>query len=363
VNYLSALTSSILFLAISGCSTIRSFELPSFELPSFELPKSDLNAFLDGDLPGEVEAVDDVVDQEGDNAAKRRVIKQQCPPEADPKYSYRRGIALLAFDIRNRRDSVDFSDIERQYPEILGGFIDQERFIVKPATHLRLLNEIDRRSGAWVEPKSQQIKQLADELGVQFIVTGMIEDMSIEDPSIGVMRLVMDSAARKKIMGKVIRHLAVSMNVYDGGTGVVIKRQTFADKAYVNVDALKQRKSLSQEYFRSHYGTLMTEILKQQSDFIIPALDCIPMQAKIVAVDDMGVTVDVGTESLVVPGDKLQLFRRVAIDWRDSPEKRYRLERYGVITVSRSSLLTAHGYFDFEDMASGVNPGDIVQAW
>ena len=63
----------------------------------------------------------------------------------------------------------------------------------------------------------------------------------------------------------------------------------------------------------------------------------------------------------MIPGDTLQVFRRVSIDSDSS--NRHRLEKYGSINVSRSNPMVAEGVFEDGDMASGIRPGDIVQAW
>lgn len=374
-------------IIISGCSGHLSMNNVKSGVKRFF--KSDLNAFLDGDGDvvrnkeqsdpiaepvdeGAENAVGDIIDandsiqEVADNESLER-----CSPDDDPKFSYRRRVALLAFDITNRQESTDFPHIETEYPQLLQDFIDNERFAVTSATHYRLLGNTDARNGAWVESRRRQIMQLAKELGVQFIVTGAAEDMSVIDPEVNALQLFTNDAARKaltgaakkKLTGKVDRHLALTLDIYDGGTGRLIKRQGFADSTAIKSRSLSKRKYLNKAYLKSQYGQMIGEMLKQQGESLLLALDCIPMQMKVLAVNDEGVTFDAGIESLVLPGDKLQLFRRVKFGWGGDSEERYQLERYGALTVSRTNTYSAEGVFDQANMASGVNPGDIVQAW
>lgn len=385
------LVASLLLISLSGCTSF--FSIQSIKSNVDKFLKPDLHAFLDNDsIPKpeeEEEAVEYVEEEDIEEVSKDEVkqehtdetteiskvlqeapiiedvIAERCSPDADPKFSYRRRIGLLAFDINNRQDSSDFPHIETQYPELLQGVIDNERFIVKAATQYRLLNKTDSLYGGWVESRRLQVMQLAKELGVQFIITGAAEDMSVVNPRTSALQLFFDKHARNKLMGEVIRHLEMSLSVYDGGTGRLIKRQTFADSVTIDTKNVSERKQLNKTFLKSPYGQLMAKILQQQSDFLLPALDCIPMQMTVLAVSgrDGTVTFDGGIESLVLPGDKLQLYRRIDMDWEGTQKKLYRLERYGVLTVSRSNTFSAEALFDQGNMASGVNPGDIVQAW
>jgi len=385
----------LLVISLTGCSSFFSMETMKTDVRKFL--KSDLHAFLDGDsigIPKEEEpepvveeepvVVEEVVKhaKEGKESEKQEdtgkdggegmvvaevpkkpVIVERCSPDTDPKFSYRRRIALLAFDINNRQESSDFPHIETQYPELLHDFIDSDRFIVRTATEYRLLNKTDLQRGAWVESNRLQIMKLAKDLQVQFIVTGVAEDMSVVDPRIDTFQLLMNRAARNRLRGEVIRHLEMSLNVYDGTTGRLIKRQTFADAVAIDALSLNKRKLLNKTFLKSNYGQLMAKILQKQSDFLLPALDCIPMQMTVLSVDNGSITFDAGIESLVLPGDRLQLYRRIRMDWEGTVDKLYRLQRYGSLTVSRSSTFSAEAEFEQASMASGVNPGDIVQAW
>ena len=325
----------------------------------------------------EVEAAEEVieiveVEPSIDEAAKLAILEledlpppplERCSVAVDPKFAYRRRLALLAFTIADRRETADFPLLEQQYPEMLKAYINKDRFIVTPATHVRLLAEDDGRNGAWVDPVRQQVMKLANDLGVQFVVAGEILDMSVGKPDVGFFGLMTSFVAGENLLAKEKRNLVVALNIYDGGTGALIKRQTFADDVYVDANSSSHRKSLSKAFFSTYYGKRMTKMFHQQGDFFLSALDCIPMRAKVVAVDDSTVTIDAGIESLILSGDKLQIFRRKYFSWDSSSSGNYRLERYGEITMSGSGPLNSQGVFEYAGMLSGVSPGDIVQAW
>lgn len=341
----------------SGCSL----------LGYIKFPKTDLDAFLDGDQIGG-EKVSKVMSSEGGKAISvENMITEQCSPEIDTKYAYRRRMAILAFDIADRRDVVDFPHIERRYPQLLARTIDNERFIVKDATHLRLLNNIDKQNGSWVEPVADQVMSLAEMLGVQFIVSGSLDDLSVDTRNqvdlLNFVDLLRENSplSRKKFLGKQPRRFSVSLNIYDGGTGVLIKRQTFSDEGHFNADIQRHQKLLSSSFLKTDYGELVTGVVTAQANSFLASLDCIPMQAKVIRATDEGLLFDAGIDSLVIPGDTLQVFRRVSVDPNNS--HRYRLESYGRINVFRSNPLVAEGVFEEGDMASGIRPGDIVQAW
>ncbi len=346
-----------LILLTSGCGL----------LGYIKFPKTDLDAFLDGDWIGGGEESKVMSIEDGKAIPVESMISEQCSPNIDTKYAYRRRVALLAFDIADRRDAVDFPHIERRYPQLLARTIDSERFIVKDATHLRLLINADKRNGSWVEPMADQVVSLAEKLGVQFIVNGSLDDLSVDTRDQVDLSNFVDllrentPLSRKKLLGKQPRRFTVSLNIYDGGTGILIKRQTFSDEGHFDADIQHHKKLLSSSFLKTAYGELMAGVVSVQANSLLTSLDCIPMQAKVIRATDKGLLFDAGIESLVVPGDTLQVFRRVSLNSDSS--SRYRLENYGSISVSRSNPLVAEGVFEDGDMASGISPGDIVQAW
>ncbi len=350
---------NIVVLLVVGCSL----------LDNVTFPKTDLDAFLDGDkIEKELEPIAAVLTSgEVGMIPVEKVVTELCSPDIDTKYAYRRRIAVLAFDIADRRDAVDFPHIERRYPQLLVSTIDSERFIVKDATNFRLLNNMDKRNGSWVEPMANQIISLAERLGVQFIVSGSLDDLSVDTKSqislLNFMGLLRENTplSRKKMMGKQPRHFTVSLNIYDGGTGILIKRQTFSDEGLFDADIQRHQKLLSSSFLKTAYGELMVGVVTAQANSFLASLDCIPMQAKVIRATNKGLLFDAGIESLVIPGDALQVFRRVSIGPDNS--NHYRLENYGSIIVSRSNPMVAEGVFEEGDMASGIRPGDIVQAW
>ena len=298
---------NIVVLLVVGCSLLE----------NVTFPKTDLDAFLDGDKieeelvpepePEPIAMV--LTPDEIDVMPVESLATERCSPDIDTKYAYRRRIAVLAFDIADRRDAVDFPHIERRYPQLLVSTIDSERFIVKDATNFRLLNNMDKRNGSWVEPMANQIISLAERLGVQFIVSGSLDDLSVDTKSqislLNFMGLLRENTplSRKKMMGKQPRHFTVSLNIYDGGTGILIKRQTFSDEGLFDADIQRHQKLLSSSFLKTAYGELMVGVVTAQANSFLASLDCIPMQAKVIRATNKGLLFDAGIESLVIPGE------------------------------------------------------------
>ena len=91
------------------------------------------------------------------------------------------------------------------------------------------------------------------------------------------------------------------------------------------------------------------------------SLACLPMRGQITRVGASTVELDVGTETLLIPGDKLQVFRREQAGWSSAGKWLYRLKHAGTLTITRSYPLGAiakynRGLFN-------LSPGDVVQAW
>ncbi len=164
-------------------------------------------------------------------------------------------------------------------------------------------------------------------------------------------------------LNQATRHLVVSTTLYDGTSGLAIKRQRFAGQAEVRQNTQSNNKTLNSNYLTTTYGITINDVLKKQGHFISTALDCIPMQANIVAVNRDIITLDIGIESLLMPGDTLQLYQRINATWPNAPQGSYRLERYGKVTITESHSAGAQATLQDNLSTRNIFAGDAVQAW
>lgn len=297
---------------------------------------------------------------------------KSCLSKTTPEYLYRKHVAVISFDINDRKAAVDLPFIEREFPKALLGFMDQERFILKDATHKRLLVESDLSGGYDILPIEKQIVALAKELDVQFIVAGKIVDLSLYEGDRDIGRLFrglphLGVVDPKQIFRKVDgdgRQLVVEVRLYDGLNGTLVHQQIFPTAIrgeYLQASNVAMRHSSFLK--KGALGEAAKEMLKLQANMVAEELTCLPMVATVRRVNKSLVHFNANVESKIIPGDRFKVFRRVIIGTTPLGGYEFDYEYHGHLTVTRVGPTKSMGILDRGFSAYELNPGDIVQAW
>jgi hypothetical protein len=264
-------------------------------------------------------------------------------------FVFKKKLALTRFDLAKPGDAVDLPDFGRFYAQSLIAELGDDRFIVSDASALSLSSFISGMS----EPSSRQIIDIARRLSVQFVVVGAIQDISVSKES----GLLNAALLRKR------RNLTVNIKMYDGYSGVLVAEKRFSAHGLGSVGFDRHLSSLGAAFFESDFGQAVRMAQQEQALAIKEALACLPMIARVTRVDAKGVYFDAGGASLIRPGDKFKLIRRVEAEKSLSKGPLYQDERYGDLEIKAVYPQGGRGQLTDDVMHGGVSPGDLIRAW
>lgn len=150
--------------------------------------------------------------------------------------------------------------------------------------------------------------QVARELDVQFVVTGVIRDLGVSDPSAWGTS-VLDRLQRGVGVANQNRRFVADLMVFDGFSGAPVYQQRFATEAQWDAGPGASAGFNSAGFQETAYGLAVSGIMADMSSAVQEALACQPFITRITRVDGNRVTLASGATAGLRPGDELHLYR------------------------------------------------------
>lgn len=192
--------------------------------------------------------------------------------------------------------------------------------------------------------------QVARELGVQFVVTGVIRDVGVSDPDAWGSSII-DRMQRGIGVANKNRRFVADLMIYDGFSGSPIYQQRFATEARWDAGPGSSDGFGSAGFQETGYGQAVSRLMKDMTAAVSDALACQPFITRVTRVDGSKVTLDSGATAGLRPGDELKLYRSTS--FFDSPGATPELQD------SRTTVRLNNVHPDFSNGSIPVSGGQI----
>lgn len=196
-------------------------------------------------------------------------------------------LAFVQFDVANSIQVDDIKNLLGGLPSELASRLEASGKFLSSYVHRSIPRESDMQ-------KHVALKLIAEELGVQFIVSGMI----------------MDAGVSPNIFGYEKRNFEIEFSVYDGLTGTRILLRHLGEHAQGDVMVGRDKPFGSHTFFETELGRAADRLMDVAIKDIQAALECLPFSAHIVRIEEKKVFLDAGGTSLLRPGDRLVAYVR-----------------------------------------------------
>ncbi|AXS83153.1 flagellar assembly protein T N-terminal domain-containing protein [Marinobacter sp. Arc7-DN-1] len=195
--------------------------------------------------------------------------------------------------------------------------MEQGGFQVFGATTSRVFTDLLNAPTVWQgNNQLTNVLQVAREMEVQFVVTGVIRDLGVADPSAWGTS-VLDRMQRGIGAVDQQRRFAADLVVYDGFSGSPVYQQRFATSADWDAGPGSSVGFGSEGFRKTAYGRSVNGVIEEMATAVTEALACQPFITRIARVDGHLVTLGSGATAGLRPGDELKLYRSTA--YLDSP--------------------------------------------
>lgn len=239
-----------------------------------------------------------------------------------PAANYRKRIAAVFFPMQSPQqlDVVDYYDFDKGVgKELLRRLALTDDFVTREAEHINLYPQID--TAPYIEETDTAsgdsfLTALEKELKVQYVISGVIRDLSYADFNNDVnlpfglsfdrdtfVSLIKQPKKAKK------RNLVIDFYLHDTLTEELISKHHYSYS--IDDSVVKPERATAfgtREFFDSDYGKLFDKVLDLETKAIQKVLACRPFTMKIVDQDKKNIYLDAGKNTRVQKGDVLTLF-------------------------------------------------------
>ena len=239
-----------------------------------------------------------------------------------PAAHYKKRIAAVFFPMQHPQDIdvVDYYDFDKGVgKELLQRLALTDDFLTRQAEHINLYPQID--AAPYIEETdtasgASLLSTVEKELKVQYVISGVIRDLSYADFNNNVNLPFGLSFDRDKFVSLIKqpkkpkkRNLVIDFYLHDTLTEELISKHRYSYS--IDNTEVKPDRSIAfgtKEFFNSAYGQLFDKVLNLETQAIRKVLACRPFTMKIVDQDQKNIYLDAGRNSRVQKGDILTLF-------------------------------------------------------
>lgn len=290
-----------------------------------------------------------------------------CGSEAGQQLHKR--IAITAFPLRQPQQATlgGLENSSRALANALYQKLSAANFSVMSVTRERPHPDLlDAPTQQTDDSRLNKTLELARSLNVQFVISGVIQDMAVADPGAWETSL-WKRVARDTGLANRERRLVLDVFMHDGFSGSPVFEQRFSAAGLWDSTREQQVGFGSEAFWATGYGRAVDQLLEQVKGQVAEALACQPFMARITRVDEKTAHLAAGAIAGLRPGDVFQVFRTMRFQdgaFADmqaaSPELEDTVTKLRITQVqpefSRGSLSRRAG-------ERNIQQGDIAVIW
>ncbi len=203
------------------------------------------------------------------------------------------------------------------------------------------------------------------QLGVQYVVSGVIRDISMARPDLLRTKSYFGQIKDKMEHGdnRFERRFQMDIYVHDGFSGAMVYSQRYETLGNWNVPLEEKPGFGSVAFWKSDYGQQVSDVFDEVVSDLNSTLSCQPFMAKVTRTEGKKIYIDAGAGEGLRPGDTLNLYRLST--FYDANQNAYtELENTKiVVTLKKVQPFFSRGEISTETDKLGIQQGDVVIAW
>lgn len=203
----------------------------------------------------------------------------------------------------------------------------------------------------------------AQDLGVQFVISGVVRDLGMEE----VRREVTedDGALAHFGFGRSTnqRHMVLDVYVHDGYSGALVFQSRYSAQGEWDYPSNERVGFATSRFFSSDFGGQARHLMQRVVDDVQDAIQCQPFMANIAQVDGDRLYIQMGAESGLRPGDDLSVYRTSTFFDRQQSDYNELTDTQLVARVTQVQPNFAIAELPVRVERLNLQPDDVVIAW
>lgn len=287
-----------------------------------------------------------------------------CP--ASQANGYRKKVVVLGFSIQSPQQTKlgTIHDANRGLASALNQALqEQGGLVVFENSQYRLYDEVVNAPSHYSEQHTlTKAASFAKQMGAQFVVSGVIRDMGVEDET----AFETSYWAKLKRLGRSAnqnRRFSAELFVHDGFSGAIVWQKTFSVKANWTADAQQKVGFGSPAFWNNDYGQAVSGLVDKMAFMIDEQLKCQPFMTRISRVDGKTLHFSSGASAGIRPGDKLALYRTYHFHDADMLKGVELANVKAALTVSQVHPGFSSGALSIDPGRLNIQEDDLLIAW
>lgn len=279
---------------------------------------------------------------------------------------YKKTVAVLGFSLQvpAQANMGGLTNIERGLASQLSQSLkDRNDLVVYEQSQVALHADLRNAPSHYTEQLTlTHAANYAKQAGVQFVVSGVIRDLSLEDPN----AFATDYWTKLKRLAKKTnqnRRFIVDLFVHDGFSGAIVWQKQFTTLGAWQKDLSDKIAFESPEFLSEEYGQEVFKLINGMARHVGEQLHCQPFMTRISRIQEQTLHFSSGASSGIRPGDTFALYR--TFNFYDSD----RLSGVDLENV-KAALTVSQVHPNFSSGTISVDPGrlniqedDLLIAW
>lgn len=230
-----------------------------------------------------------------------------CPGQTQ---EYRKAIAVTGFGLARPQHATygRLENIEQALPRWLASELNGQGLVhALDATRISLYQDPRRAPSA--ETAQQRLTTsvaLATQLGAQYVVSGVVRDLSLakeqKQSGFALSRLAGMSKARQ-------REFVMDVFIHDGLSGAMLSQRTYRTQGEWNVRKNDYVGFATPDFWDTNYGGEVSSLLEKAADDLNQTLRCQPFMARIVKARGNRLHIEASAGAGIRPGDTFKVYR------------------------------------------------------
>lgn len=306
--------------------------------------------------------------QDGDlfKVTVRANVEPQPMCSADTANQYKKSLLVSGFSLQQPKTGSmgGLSNADRALASYLTKLLSrQSKLLVFESSQYRLYDELINAPTAETQQRTlTKAVMVAKDMGAQFVLSGVIRDMSMHDAS-SMETSVWSSIKRSFNRVNTERAFALEVFVHDGFSGAIVYQKFYRLDASWDLALNEAAPFDSPAFWNTDYGRAIGSLLDDISWELGDSLRCQPFMTRISKVNGKTLHFASGANTGLRPGDKLNVFRTFSFYDAELLQYTELTDVKATLEVNQVQPHFARGDLMVEAGRLNIQEDDILVAW
>jgi len=288
-----------------------------------------------------------------------------CSNGATNRYRKSIGVTGFALQTPQQANLGAIHSIPRLFPRDLTKAINNQGFLhALAATNIQLYPDlINAPTSTNSDGSLTDIAQIGEDLGVQYVMTGVIRDLDALGSDRPNMQKRFNNFNEPSENLYHMRNIGVDIYLYDGFSGALLFEQNYHETGEWNLDRYTKAGYGSATFWGTHFGQSVQQVLEKAALDASSKLKCQPFMANIFKTEGNRVHINAGSIAGVKLGETFSAYRRYEI-FNQLQNRLTQLNNADIkITIKQVQPNFSIGELEIDAQTLNLQSQDVVIAW